>query len=75
MAQPIRYNKRFKKRKFGMKIALWIVQFLVALFFLAAGTAKVFTPMDDLLIMLPWTGDVPSALVRFIYLRPVQNGG
>jgi putative oxidoreductase len=49
-----------------MNIALWILQVLLALAFLAAGIPKTFQPIDSLAKRLPWTKQAPVALVRFI---------
>lgn len=49
-----------------MSIALWIVQALLALGFLAAGFPKLLQPIPTLAKMLPWAAQVPVALVRFI---------
>ncbi len=49
-----------------MSIALWIVQALLALAFLAAGFPKLLQPIPVLAKMLPWAAQVPVALVRFI---------
>ena len=49
-----------------MKIALWIVQVLLALAFLGAGATKVFTPIEGLAQQMAWVLDVPPALVPFI---------
>lgn len=50
----------------GLHIALWVVQVLLALLFLGAGFAKVATPLPELAQSLPYTADLPGALVRFI---------
>lgn len=49
-----------------MNIALWIVQVLVALAFLAAGAMKVAQPKEALVKAMSWTGEIPFGLVRFI---------
>jgi uncharacterized membrane protein YphA (DoxX/SURF4 family) len=49
-----------------MRIALWIVQSVLALAFLGAGFTKTFTPLDELAAAMPWVADVPSFLPRFI---------
>ena len=49
-----------------MKIALWIVQVLVALAFLFIGATKAFLPMEEVFVQMPPLADVPPALVRFI---------
>jgi putative oxidoreductase len=50
----------------GWNIALWILQVILAAMFLMAGFTKVSTPLADLTTMMPWTADVPLAMVRFI---------
>ena len=47
-------------------IALWVVQVLLAAMFGMAGFAKLTTPLPELATMLPYTADLPGALVRFI---------
>ena len=53
-------------RSRGLHIALWIVQGLLALAFLFTGFTKLTQPMAALAAAMPWTADVPAALVRFI---------
>jgi uncharacterized membrane protein YphA (DoxX/SURF4 family) len=50
----------------GLHIALWVVQVLLALVFIGAGLSKVATPLPELAKSLPYTADLPGALVRFI---------
>src|SRR5262245_6044127 len=45
---------------------LWLAQGLLALMFGMVGYMKLFYPMSDLAISMPWTLDVPDYLVRFI---------
>ena len=47
-----------------MKIALWIVQILLALAFLAAGFSKTFSPMAELGTQMAWVNDVSPLMVR-----------
>jgi hypothetical protein len=49
-----------------MNVALWVVQILLAALFAGAGFTKLTTPLPDLATMLPYTADLPGALVRFI---------
>src|SRR5437773_951387 len=49
-----------------MKIALWIVQVLLALAFGMAGFMKLSKPFSELNTMLPWTLATGEALTRFI---------
>ncbi len=51
-----------------MKYALWIVQVLLALAFLASGAMKLLTPIDQLAANMAWVNVVPELLVRFIGL-------
>lgn len=39
---------------------LWVVQGLLALFYIYAGVTKLATPLDQLAKMMPWTGAHPS---------------
>jgi putative oxidoreductase len=50
----------------GWNIALWLAQGLLALLFGMAGTMKATQSIDELSQALPWTAEVPVALVRFI---------
>lgn len=50
----------------ALNISLWTVQLLLAGLFIIAGSAKSFRPMAELVLSMPWTADVPAALVRFI---------
>ena len=54
-----------------MKVALWIVQALLALAFLAAGAMKLTQPLATLTASIAWTADVPELLVRLIGLAEV----
>jgi|SRR5579863_5183553 len=49
-----------------MLIALWIVQILLALAFLAAGTFKVSQPIERLATNMGWVNAFPSSGVRLI---------
>ena len=49
-----------------MNITLWIIQSVVALFFLRAGSMKAFQPMDKLIARIPAMKSLPPALIRFI---------
>ena len=57
-----------------MKIALWIVQALLAFAFVMAGGMKLVTPLDQLAESLPWVLEMPALLVRFIGLSEVAGG-
>ncbi len=57
-----------------MKVVLWILQVVLAVAFLAAGAMKLTQPLATLAVSLPWTADVPGALVRFIGVAEVLGG-
>jgi putative oxidoreductase len=57
-----------------MKYALWIVQILLALAFVAAGFMKLTTPVEQLAQNMVWVTDVPVWLLRFIGLAEVAGG-
>lgn len=46
-----------------IRIALWIVQGLLALTFVGAGIWKVATPIPQLAAMIPWAGQVSPGLL------------
>lgn len=50
----------------AVHITLWVAQVLLAAMFLMSGFMKASTPLEKLSAMVPWTNDVPLALVRFI---------
>ena len=47
-----------------MHIALWVVQGLLALAFLAAGTMKSITPLAELAAQMHWVGAAPAFVPR-----------
>ena len=50
----------------AFRSSLWVTQVLLALAYGFAGASKAFVPLDHLPRLIPWTADVPPALVRFI---------
>jgi putative oxidoreductase len=54
-----------------MNVALWVVQGLLAVAYLAAGFMKATRPLDTLGTSMPWVKEVPSAFVRFIGIAEV----
>lgn len=50
----------------GLRIALWIVQGLLAIAFGMAGVMKLLSPIADLAANMAWVSSVPEGLVRFI---------
>lgn len=58
----------------GLRVALWIVQVLLAAFFLMAGVTKGIRPLSDITVMIPWVPDVPPALTRFIGWAEIAGG-
>ncbi len=57
-----------------MHISLWGVQILLVVMFIMSGFMKVSMPIEKLSAMMPWTGSVPSALVRFIAVAELLGG-
>ncbi len=58
----------------GLHIGLWVVQVLLALMFLFAGTMKTFQPIAALAAQMGWVASVPAALVRFIGVSELAGG-
>ena len=56
-----------------MNIALWVLQVLLAFFFLMAGGNKLITPMPELIQQFPWMSEMPELLIRFIGLAEVAG--
>jgi hypothetical protein len=50
----------------ALKVALWIVQALLAVFFLLAGHNHGIKPLSEAVKVAPWIAGVSPALVRFI---------
>lgn len=49
-----------------MSIMLWILQFLLALLFVAAGATKLFQPYEGLARRMPWVEDYSPRTVRAV---------
>ena len=56
-----------------MNIVFWILQILVALFFLAGGAMKLTQPVERLSKSkrMEWVNDIPVSLLRFIGLAEI----
>jgi uncharacterized membrane protein len=50
----------------GLNIGLWIVQVLLALFFLMAGINHGLRPLEEAVKGSPWMAGIPLGLARFI---------
>jgi putative oxidoreductase len=50
----------------GLRVALWIVQGLLAVGFGMAGLTKLGQPIAEMAKSIPWVTTVPESLVRFI---------
>ncbi|PYE49496.1 DoxX family protein [Deinococcus yavapaiensis] len=57
----------------ALHITFWILQVLLAAAFLMTGLMKISMPIEQLATTLPWAGDVPALLVRFIGLAEVAG--
>lgn len=55
----------------GLHYALWGVQLLLAFAFLAAGTMKATTPLDQLGEAMPWVRSAPAFLPRFVGISEI----
>lgn len=49
-----------------LNASIWIFQLLGAGVFIMAGAMKTMTPIDQLSVMMPWTGQYPLAFVHFL---------
>lgn len=58
----------------AMHISLWVAQILLVAMFLMSGFMKSSMPIEKLSAMMPWTGSVPSAMVRFIGIAELLGG-
>jgi hypothetical protein len=54
-----------------MNVVLWIVQGLLAVAYVLAGSTKAFQPMEQLGKRMKWVSSVPAGLVRFIGIAEV----
>ena len=57
-----------------MNIAIWVVQVLLAVFFILFGFMKAFLPIEGLADQMPFVLDVPELLVRFIGVAEIAGG-
>src|SRR4051812_34911938 len=58
----------------GLHLALWVVQVLIGLVFIAGGAMKGFAPAEEVLKNVPWAKDVSMMLVRFIGVSELLGG-
>jgi putative oxidoreductase len=58
----------------ALHIALWIAQVILGVMFIMAGIMKSTQPIIDLSKSVPWTANVPVALVRFIGVSELLGG-
>ncbi|MGJ4968075.1 MULTISPECIES: DoxX family protein [unclassified Bradyrhizobium] len=58
----------------ALRIGLWVAQTLLFALFCFAGVTKVFTPIEELAQMMPWTGEYSVAFVRTIGLIDLAGG-
>lgn len=58
----------------ALHIGLWTAQCLVTLVFVLAGFTKLTTPIPDLSMMMPWTGQLPEMFVRSIGAVDIAGG-
>ena len=58
----------------GANILVWALQILLASMFLMTGAMKIYQSINQLATSLPWVGDVPAGLVRFIGMAELLAG-
>lgn len=58
----------------GLRISLWVVQVVLALFFLMAGGNHGLRPIAEAAKSSPWITDIPEALARFIGIAEIAGG-
>lgn len=58
----------------AIQIALWTAQVIIAILFTMAGFMKLTKPIGELAAILPWAGDIPEFVVRFIGLSELCGG-
>src|SRR5437764_1349643 len=58
----------------ALRFSLWVAQVLLGLPFIGIGLMKLLTPIPKLAAMLPWTGQLPEAFVRFIGVVDIAGG-
>lgn len=57
-----------------MKIALWIVQSLLALAFLGAGVIKAVAPIAEITTNMAWAAHFPEMVIRLIGVAEILGG-
>jgi putative oxidoreductase len=62
------------QRPKALHIILWVAQVILGGMFIMTGFMKLSQPIDQLSAMMPWAGDVPALLVRFIGTAELLGG-
>lgn len=57
-----------------INVLLWVAQVLISVMFIMSGYLKFTTPIPELAKMMPWTGQLPVAFVRFIGVVDFTGG-
>jgi uncharacterized membrane protein YphA (DoxX/SURF4 family) len=57
-----------------INVLLWVAQVLVSATFILSGYLKFTTPIPELAKMMPWTGQMPVAFVRFMWWPLALHG-
>ena len=55
-------------------LGLWVLQSLLAVLFLMAGSSKIMTPIPDLATQMSWVNHYSEFMVRFIGAAEVAGG-
>lgn len=57
-----------------LRIGIWLAQFVAAGLFCMSGIMKLTTPIPELSVMMPWTGELSPTFVRLIGLVDLAGG-
>lgn len=57
-----------------MKKVIWILQVVLALMFLMAGSLKTFSPIAELAEKMPWVTEYSEGMVRFVGISELLGG-
>lgn len=58
----------------ALNISLWVVQSLLSIMFIMAGTMNTVQPIEKLAPMMPWVTHVSPLLVRFVGISQLLGG-
>ena len=68
-------NHQARARADYLNIALWTFQGWIAMFFIAAGYAKLSEPMENLIVLMQWPAAAGEAFVRAFLAAGAERAG